>query len=57
MNRTNQTREQEFQQLQRKLQAMEKLNRTLTAERKKASDSSTNKAAKPNGDCCDDKDC
>jgi len=57
MNRTNQTREQEFQQLQRKLQAMEKLNRTLTAERKKASDASVNKAAKPNGDCCDDKDC
>lgn len=57
MNRTNQTREQEFQQLQRKLQAMEKLNRTLTAERKKASDSSANKAANPNGDCCDDKDC
>ena len=55
MNRTNQTREQEFQQLQRKLQAMEKLNRTLTAERKK--DVSANKAAKPNGDCCDDKDC
>jgi len=57
MNRTNQTREQEFQQLQRKLQAMEKLNRTLTAERKKASGAPANKAAKPNGDCCDDKDC
>jgi len=57
MNRTNQTREQEFQQLQRKLQAMEKLNRTLTTERKKASDISSNKAPKPNGDCCDDKDC